>query len=179
MSREKHIPVGIYNNEIFIAKVGEDGKMAKGYMGKPYFNGVLRPVTESDLDRLRDSSEREDEYFDLWKQAVQADSTRESFDEWFDQVWGEEYDEDDEEDFPGKDGSDCQYLTEEFREEADSFLEKQGIKVGTWESSGSYSPTHETYHDGEWRSDFKKFDYVFSDPLSQALAKEYVKSIKK
>ena len=35
---------------------------------------------------------------------------------------------------------------------------------------------HET---GEWVSKFKKFDYVFKNPLSKALAKEYVDSLKK
>lgn len=179
--KEQNIPVGIYNNEVFIAKV-EDGKFAKDYFGNPHFNGVIRPVSSDMLETLRNPDERRDEYKDFWKQAVQAGATEESFDEWLEEVWDEEMDEDDPESFPGKDESDCEYLTEDFRKEADDFLlENEGFEVGTWESAGSYSPNHERYNSetGEWSSDFKKFDYVFNNPLSKALAKEYIASLKK
>ena len=179
--KEQNIPVGIYNNEVFIAKV-EDGKFAKDYYGDPHFSGVIRPVSSDMLETLRNPDERRDEYKDFWKQAVQAGATEESFDEWLEEVWDEEMDEDDPESFPGKDESDCEYLTEDFRKEADNFLlEHEDFEVGTWESAGSYSPNHERYNSetGEWSSDFKKFDYVFNNPLSKALAKEYIASLKK
>lgn len=179
--KEQHIPVGIYKNEIFIAKV-EDGKMARDYYGDPHFSGVIRPVSSNMLEALRSPDERREEYKDFWKQAVQAGATEDGFEEWLEEVWEEEMDEDDPESFPGKDDSDCEYLTGDFRKEADDFLlEHEDFEVGTWESAGSYSPTHETYNSGtgKWSSDFKKFDYVFRNPLSKALAKEYIASLKK
>jgi hypothetical protein len=179
--KEQHIPVGIYKNEIFIAEV-KDGKFTKNYYGDPRFSGVLRPVSSDMLETLRNPDERRGEYKDLWKQAVQAGSTEDSFEDWLEEVWSEEMDEDDPESFPGKDDSDCEYLTEDFRKEADDFLlEHENIEVGTWESAGSYSPDTKRYDSetGRWASNFKKFDYVFSNPLSKALAKEYVASLKK
>ena len=179
--KEQNIPVGIYKNEVFIANV-EDGKFAKDYFGNPHFSGVIRPVTTDQLEDFRDPDEFREDYKDRWKEAVNADATEDSFDDWFDMVWNEDYDEDDPEDYPGKDDSDCEYLTEDFRKEADNFLlEHEDIEVGTWESAGSYSPNHERYDSetGEWVSDFKKFDYVFKNPLSKALAKEYIASLKK
>lgn len=174
--KEQHIPVGIYDKEIFIAKV-EDGEFAKDYSGNPHFEGVLRPVTSDMLDRLRDMDERRDEYKDLWKQSVAANATEESLDEWLEGLWDEEMDEDDPESFPGKDDSDCQYLTEELRREADEFLLKEmGIEVGTWECAGSYSPHSTSYLS---TSDFKDFDYVFDNPTAKALAKQYLDSLRK
>ena len=177
----QRIPVGIYEKEIFIAKV-RDGKMAMNYCGSRYFCDVLRPVSTDMLETLRDPDSRRDEYKDLWKEAVYAGTTEDGLDDWLEEVWEEEMDEDDPESYPCKDDSGCEYLTEDFRKEADDFLLKhEDIEVGTWECSGSYNPTsagydHET---GEWRSKFKKFDYVFNNPLSKAIAKEYVDSLNK
>ena len=181
MEEMQRIPVGIYEKEIFIAKV-KDGKMARDYCGDLYFCDVLRPVSTDMLETLRDPDVRRDEYKDLWKEAVYAGRTEDGLDDWLEEVWEEEMDEDDPESYPGKDDSGCEYLTEDFRKEADDFLLKhEDIEVGTWESSGSYSPTFARYdHEtGEWVSKFKKFDYVFKNPLSKALAKEYVDSLKK
>ena len=161
---EKHIPVGISDNEIFIAKV-VDGEFK-------YFDGVLRPVTVKQLEYMRDQYERRDEYKEFWKEAVQADATEDSFDDWLDQVWSEEYDEDDPEDFPTKDDSDMQYLSEEDRLKADWFLGTQGIEVGTWECSGCYSPA-------SFNKEFKHFDYVFMNPEAERIAKEYEESTDK
>ena len=111
--REQHIPVGIYDTEIFIIRL-VDGKPYCGIDNKPIFD-VIRPVEDSDLDYLRNQDKRADEYKDFWKQAVAAGDTEESFQDWYDSLWEEEFDEDDPEDFPGKDDSDCQYLDEEKR----------------------------------------------------------------
>ena len=162
--KEKHLPVGIFNNEIYIAKI-EDGKFK-------YFDGVLRPVTTDQLDELRDPDERREEYKEFWKQAVAANATEESFDDWFEMLWAEEYDEDDPEDFPGKDASDVAYLSDEDRLKADWFLGLSGIEVGTWESAGSYSPR------SSFCKDFKHFDYVFMNPDAERIAKEYEDSDK-
>lgn len=159
-----YVPVGIFNNEIFIAKI-EDGEFKQ-------FSGVLRPVSVEQLENLRDSDYRRDEYRDFWKQAVAADATEDSFEDWLDEVWTEEFDEDDEEDFPGKDSSDLEYLSEEDRQKADWFLGTRGIEVGTWECAGLYSPA-------SFNTGFKKFDYVFMNPEAERLAKEYENSIKK
>ena len=163
--REQHIPVGIYDTEIFIIRL-VDGKPYCGIDNKPIFD-VIRPVEDSDLDRLRNQDERADEYKDFWKQAVAAGDTEESFQDWYDSLWEEEFDEDDPEDFPGKDDSDCQYLDEEKRLAADNFLYNEyDMRVGTWESAGLYPPREGV------------FDYVFNDPLSEKWAKYYEDSEK-
>ena len=172
MEEMQRIPVGIYEKKIFIAKV-KDGKMARDYCGELRFCDVLRPVSTDMLETLRDPDSRRDEYKDLWKEAVHAGTTEDGLDDWLEEVWEEEMDEGDPESYPGKDDSGCEYLTEDFRKEADDFLLKhENIEVGTWECSGSYNPTSAGY-------DYEKFDYVFKNPLSQALAKEYVDSLKK
>lgn len=171
--KTQFIPVGIFNMEIFIAEV-IDGKMRiNSITKKPDFEGVLRPVSAEDLDDRRDLDGMRDEYKWMWKYAVAADVTEDSFDNWLEQYWAESFDEDDPEDFPNKDSSDCQYLTDEMRKEADNFLmESKDYEVGTWECSGSFNP-------GSFGGrKFKKFDYVFNNPLSKKLAKEYVDSLK-
>lgn len=181
MEEMQRIPVGIHEKEIFIAKV-KDGKMARDYCGGLYFYDVLRPVSTDMLETLRDPDSRRDEYKDLWREAVHAGTTEAGLDDWLEEVWEEEMGEGDPESYPGKDDSGCEYLTEDFRKEADDFLLKhENIEVGTWECSGSYNPTFARYdHEtGEFRSKFEKFDYVFNNPLSKALAKEYVDSLKK
>lgn len=170
--KEQHIPVGIYDKEIFIARL-IDGVPYRGYDNRLVFD-VIRPVEDSSLDYLRSQDERVDEYRDFWKEAVAADATEKGFQDWYDSLWDEEFDEDDPEDFPGKDSSDCQYLDEEKRLAADNFLYNEyGMRVGTWESSGGYAP--ESFGGGT----FDGWDYVFNDPLSEKLAKEYEDSFKK
>lgn len=170
--KEQHIPVGIYDKEIFFARL-IDGKPYCGIDNRPVFD-VIRPVEDGSLDYLRNQDERAEEYKDFWKQAVAADATEEGFWDWFDATWKEEFDEDDPEDFPGKDSSDCQYLDEEKRLAADNFLYNEyDMRVGTWESSGCYAP--ESFGGGT----FDGWDYVFNDPISEKLAKEYEDSFKK
>lgn len=163
--KEQHIPVGIYDKEIFIIRL-IDGKPDCGIDKTPIFD-VIRPVEDSTLDYLRSQSQREDEYKDFWKQAVAAGETEEGFQDWYDSLWEEEMDEDDPEDFPGKDSSDCQYLDEEKRLAADGFLYNEyDMRVGTWESAGSYPP-------GYRYEPFEGFEYVFNDPLSEKWANYY------
>ena len=175
----RQIPVGIYDGEIYLAEM-EGEKPHVGIDNKPVFC-VLRTVSESQLEYLRDISEREDEYKDLWKEAVHADQTEQGFDDWLDDVWAEEYDEDDPEDFPGKDSSWLDDLSEEDRAAADEFLEGQGYSIGTWEASGCYDPMHGTYHsaDGRWYSDFKDWDFVFDNPEARKIAEDFVKKFVK
>lgn len=166
--KEQYIPVGIHNQEIFIINL-EDGKPHCGIDGKPCFD-VIRPVDVETLEYLRDMDQREDEYKELWKEAVAADATEQGFTDWLEDLWAEEFDEEDEEDFPGKDNSFCRYLDEDLREAADKFLlEECGVEVGTWEAAGTYSP-------GSFGSEkFTGWDYVFDTPLAKKYAKEYEK----
>lgn len=175
--KEKHIPVGIYNNEVFIAEF-EDGKVRVGCDGKPIF-GVLRVVDEDMLEKMRDQSYREEDFKDHWKMAVHAGSTEQSFQDWYDDLWAEEFDEDDPEDFLWKDASDLEYLVGEDRLAADNFLASRGINVGTWESSGSYAPDTEVYHEDGWYSDFKEWDYVFNSKEAEEIAADFVKKFVK
>lgn len=173
--KEKHIPVGIYNNEVFIAEF-EDGKLRVGIDKKPIF-GVLRPVSAEHLESYRDSDQREDEYKDLWREAVRAGQTEEGFYEWFEDVWSEEFDEDDPEDFPGRDDSDTEYLVDDDRLKADQFLSTKGIDVASYTCGGSYSPATKVYHcdTGSWYSDFKEWDYVFPSKEAEKIAADFVR----
>ena len=160
----QNIPLGIYNNEIFIARI-EDGVLAN-------FD-VLRPVSTEQLDYLRDKYERTDEYKYLWKEAVRCDRTELGLEEWLDDIWEDEYDEDDEEDFPGKDSSFLDYLSEEDREAADKFLETQGTEVGTWEASGCFAPAN------KFRDEvFTGWQLVFDNDEARKWAKKYADSVK-
>ena len=173
--KEKHIPVGIYNNEVFIAEF-EDGKLRVGIDKKPIF-GVLRPVSAEQLESYRDSYQREDEYKDLWREAVRAEQTEEGFDDWFEDVWSEEFDEDDPEDFPGRDVSDTEYLVDDDRLKADQFLSTKGIDVASYTCGGSYSPATKVYHrdTDSWYSDFKEWDYVFPSKEAEKIAADFVR----
>ena len=167
-----YVPVGIYNNEIFIAEI-TDGKMNSSFH-------VLRPVTKNQLDTLRDKYDREDEYLENWKQAVAADLTTQGFNEWFEDVWDEEFDEDDEEDFPGKDSGCLDYLGETDRQAADDYmnaeLEDEGEEIGTWEDSGWYAPVNSFRNDSApWHG----WDFVFDNKEAKHWAKVYEKSIEK
>lgn len=165
---EKHIVTGIYNREIFIARVQDNGKV--------YWD-VLRHVSKSDLEDRRNPDEIKEYCRDLWKEAVRAGATEQSLDDYVDEVISESDMDDNEEMYPGKDESDCEYLTPDLREEADTFmLEHEGIEIGTWESSGCYEPnTHWCSTD----KSFKNWDYVFSTPEAKKQAAAYVKSLKK
>ena len=160
--------VGIYNKEIFIANFEEDGSI-RGF-------DVLRPVTKEMLDDLRDAGTYKDYCKDLWKCAVQQDTTELGLEDFAQELIDEADVDNDEESFPCKDESGLEYLTENERKQADKFLlDEYDIEVGTWECSGSFPPTHDVYHEDGWYSDFKKFDYVFD----LQLATQYYKSLKK
>ena len=160
--------VGIYDKEIFIANFNEDGSI-RGF-------DVLRPVTASMLEELRDVDSYKAYCKDLWVEAVRAGHYEGSLEEYAQELIDEADVDNDEESFPCKDESGLEYLTENERKDADEFLlNEYDIEVGTWECSGWYEPTMEKYHDGEWYSDFKKFDYVFD----LQLATQYYKSLKK
>ena len=164
---EKHIVTGIYNKEIFIAVI-EDGKI-RGW-------DVLRPVSTEDLEKRRDPSEIKEYCRDLWKEAVRAGVTEDSLDDYVDAVIAESDMDDNEEMYPGKDESDCDYLIPDIREEADTYMsEEEGIEIGTWESSGCYEPS--THWFGR-ETPFQKWDYVFKSKDAQKYAKQYEESLK-
>lgn len=156
--KEKGIPVGIYNKEVYIA-LYEDG-VFHGF-------GVIRPVTEEMLSDLRDADTYKNYCEDLWKCAVQAGNTELGLLDFAQELIDEADIDNDDEAFPCKDESDCQYLTGEYREIADAYLKGQGINVGTWESAGSYAPN-------SFNEDFKKFDYV----LNKTEAQKFYKTLK-
>ena len=176
---KQYIPVGIYKNEVFIVEL-EDGKARVGIDKVPIFD-VLRPVSAEQLESYRDPNQREDEYKDFWRESVAAGRTEDGFDDWFEDVWSEEFDEDDEEDFPGRDDSYTEHLVDDLREEADEFLATRGIDVASYTCGGSYPPTMDTYHrdTDSWYSDFKKWDYVFKSPEAQKIAADFVKKHRK
>lgn len=160
--------VGIYNKEIFIANFNEDGTIKAFY--------VLRPVTKEMLEELRDVDSYKPYCKDLWIMAVRSGNYEGSLEEYAQERIDEADVDNDEESFPDKDESGLEYLTFNERNDADEFLlNEYDIEVGTWESSGLYSPTHEVYHEDGWYSDFKKFDLVFD----LQLAMQYYKSLKK
>ncbi len=165
----KHIVVGIYRQEIFIAAV-ENGKIEHW--------DVLRPVSASELERLRDESEIKEYCRDWWKEAVRAGATDKSLDDYVEEIIAESEMYENEEMYPGKDESDCEYLLPELREEADAYmLSEEGIEIGTWESSGGYSPnTRWWYKDTQ---EFDKWDYVFNNDEAKKIAKMFVESLKK
>mgnify|MGYP003315513379 CR=1 FL=1 len=64
--------------------------------------------------------------------------------DWLEEYMNESFDECDEEDFPCKDNSFVDELTDEERAIADKYiLDTYGIEVGTWEASGCYPPEGE------------------------------------
>lgn len=163
----QHIVTGMFNNEIFIARI-EGGKRV-GF-------DVIRPVSEKNLEERRDIDEMADSYKWMWKEAVAADRTEQGFDEWLQDIWDEEFDEDDPEDFPGKESSDCQYLTDEIRAKADEIVEAAtGEPVGTWESSGWYDPGHCGYKNDK----FTGWQYIFDKETALAFVKEKGGKLKK
>ena len=69
--KEKAVPVGIFQNEIFIARY-KDGELS----ALPFNFDVIRPVEASVLQDLRDPDSYQDYCEDLWKGAVQAGATK-------------------------------------------------------------------------------------------------------
>ena len=173
------IPVGIFLNEIYLINL-EGGKPVTGIDKEPIFD-VLRPVSASDLENLRDEDEIKEYVRDLWMEAVRSGHYEGSLDDYTQEVIDESNMDDDEEDFPFKDSSYCEYLTDDLRKEADTYLdEHKDIEVGTWEASGTYPPTMKRARgtaDGnhEWVNMFHGWDYIFNTPEAQKWAKEYEK----
>lgn len=162
--KEKAVPVGIFQKEIFIA-LYRDGKL--------YGFDVIRPVEANVLEELRDPDSYQEYCEDLWKGAVQAGATRLGLREYAEQCIDEADCLNDDEAFPGKDESGCENLTPELRKEADNYLmDECGVEVGTWECSGSFCPN-------SFYKNFKKFDYVFDNDAARKSAKDYYKKIAK
>lgn len=159
-----HIVVGIYKQEIFIAVV-EDGEIKRW--------DVLRPISADRLESLRDETEIKEYCRDLWIEAVRAGATEQGLDEYIENIIAECEMDSNEEMYPCKDESGCEYLLPELRKEADAYmLEEEGEEIGTWESSGCYAPS--------WNGkNFEKWDYVFNNAEAQKFAKMYVESLKK
>ena len=169
MENEKSIPVGIYNKEIFIARI-IDNKIVN-------FD-VLRYVTASQLEDYRDFDNIREQCRELWVEAIKAGQTEDSLDDFTDSIIADT-DMDDEENYPFKDWSDTDKVSDEQYEQANAFIEEEyGDTVGTWECSGCYPLTIDRYHEDGWYSDFKKFDYIFEDEEAQKYAKLYEKSVK-
>jgi hypothetical protein len=155
--KRKFVPVGIFGKEIFIANL-ENGKI-RGF-------DVLRPVTEEQLETLRDPDNIKDYLREDWKLAVQNDATESSLDDFVDEAV-QEYDLDENEEmYPGKDESGLENLTIDERDQADAFMENEyDMTIGTWESSGWYAPTS-TFG----KEKYNGFDYVFDTPEAHELA---------
>ena len=172
MNTNKHIPVGIFDDEIFIAELTNEGKI-RGF-------DVLRPVTPSELESYRDPDDDDtrDHYKELWQMAVAGGSYEGSLSDYIEEDFNEYDLDDDEEMWPGKDESGLEYLTEEAREEADRFMdEERDITIGTWECSGWFPPTSAKYRseDGEFKDRFEKWDFIFDNDEARRLAKEWKK----
>jgi len=164
MEIEKSIPVGIFERELFIARV----------RGEEIINfDVLRYVTESQLEDLRDFDNIREHCRDLWVEAVRAGDTEESLDD-FTQSVIDDTDMDDEENYPFKDDSDTDKVSEEQYEQANKFIEEQYDDiVGTWESSGWYCPG--SFNKGK----FSGWDFIFEDENAQKFAKIYQKMVER
>lgn len=163
MEKEKSIPVGIFNKEIFIARI-KDGKILN-------FD-VLRYVTESQLDDYRNFDDIREHCRELWIEAVKAGQTEESLDDFTDSIISDT-DMDDEENYPFKDSSDTDKVSDEQYEQANAFIkEEYDDTVGTWESAGCYHPA------GFFSPAFHTWDFVFEDEEAQKYAKLYEKSVK-
>lgn len=108
---------------------------------------VIRPVSLEQLKEMRTLEGCKDYHKEIWVQAVTSDSTEDSLDD-FCQSLLDELDANNDEDFPFKDNSGTDILdefvngtSETLRTIVDDFIQSAfGYKVGTWESSGSYSP---------------------------------------
>ena len=161
----KKTVIGIYNDEIFLVEGNDINNLHRGYDGKPIFC-VLRPVSKSMLETLRDEDEIKEDVRDIWKEAVMGGHYEGSLDDYVADVIAECKMYDDDEMFPFKDESWLDELTDEMRKQADKFIkEHSGYKVGTWEASGCYEPD----------SDFNGFDFVFPTNEAKEFAEAYEK----
>ena len=165
MDIERSIPVGIFERELFIARV----------RGEEIINfDVLRYVTESQLEAFRDFDNIREYCRDLWVEAVRAGNTEESLDD-FTQSVIDDTDMDDEENYPFKDGSNTEKVSEEQYEQANKFIEEQYDDiVGTWEASGWYSPVSSFN-----KRKFSGWDFIFEDENAQKFAKIYQKMVER
>ena len=109
---------------------------------------VIRPVPMDKLEDMRSLEGCKAYNKDLWVQAVVSNSTERSLDDFCQSLLN---DLSDDEDFPFKDSSDTAILeeivngtSETLRTIVDGVLQSAfNYEVGTWESSGSYSPKEE------------------------------------
>lgn len=165
MQKERYVPVGIFDKEIYLARL-EDGKLTGSF-------DVLRYVTQERLEKYRDPDNIRDYLKEDWKAAVQKDMTEDSLDDFVDEAM-QEYDLDDNEEmYPGKDESGMENLGYNERDEADDFIQKKyGEEVGTWEFAGWYAPVNSFT-----KRTFRRFDYVFKNKEAKRLAEEYLDSL--
>ena len=157
MKTKEYTPVGVFDEEIFIYS-GDD------YKGKMCFD-VIRPVSKGMLEEFRSVEHWMEEERDLWVEAVKAGDTNESLQDWMDDFVKEELAEGggDKEYFPLKDDSFTEYLDYNTRTIVDKYIkETQGYEVGTWETSGCFSPY--IYVNG--KSIKQKFDLVLDEELA-------------
>lgn len=106
---------------------------------------VIRPVPLDKLEDMRSLEGCKAYNKDLWVQAVTSNSTERSLDDFCQSLLNELCDD---EDFPFKDNSDTEILeeivngtSETLRTIVDAvLLSAFNYEVGTWESSGTYSP---------------------------------------
>lgn len=104
--------------------------------GDPRYN-IIRPVTKDLLEELQDVDYWIENYREDWVEAVRAERTDDSLEDWMGQLLAEYSSSD--EDFPLKDSSFCEPLMENFelRDAVDTYFQnKFDITVGTWECSG-------------------------------------------
>lgn len=139
------IPVGIYDNELFMAETEWNEEKQKYDVHRGIDNipvlSVIRPVMISQLENFHDPNYMAGYIKDLWRQAVAHGSCECSLTDFVQQCMNEEDDGD--ERFVGKDESDCDIFEcdEELRLLCDKFVEyHENEEVGTWESAGAYSP---------------------------------------
>lgn len=91
------------------------------------------PITSNRLQELRSDDYNHDYYMDLWKDAVNMNQTKDSFDGFLSDVMQDLFDENDETDFPNKtyDGEfDCLMIDDELKQ---VWEDKFGEKVLTWD----------------------------------------------
>lgn len=130
-----HKTVGMIGNEIFFAEIDPDGRIHCGGDGVPVYD-VIRPVTRDQMEELQEDP---DTVRDLWQGEVAAGGTELGLADFFDSLMAECYGD---EDWPCKDDTFCEYLSDEDRAKADAYLsENEGMDVGSWEASGFFSPS--------------------------------------
>lgn len=139
------IPVGIYNNELFIAEEEWNEKAQNFEPHRGIDNmiilSVIRPVMVPQLENYHDPDYMADYLKDIWIETVRHGNYTESLETFVKQCMNEEDDGD--ERYVGKDESDCDVFDydEALRDLCDKFIQyREEEEVGTWESAGSYLP---------------------------------------